>query len=449
MTSIGRAELGEQLSLKDLLKLRSSSDLIFPEKFFPQLSELDPAIQTLIADGNSCNEAQAKPNQSSAVQKLIEWTQFNCGQTVQLPNDFFERPPYLHPLGGSWVLFASHSGNSLFKSPDWMTAHLKWTHLLELSEFTSSNSLTPLERRLVHLLPTQLKSLLAGEDMIKTTHFVFRRQTQNTEIVYSIQSSTVYNFIESKFFIPSLLTLIFALFLIIILLIIRGVRTRQRHHQDKELMMQTIAHELRHPVTSMQLSLEVYRNGFDEMSPSLQSEFLRMTGQLQRLFRMIHASRQYLLSDNPKHQSFSFRAVKIESMREYMDQILADYMDRIQIQWPTEDHNFVSDPYWLSVCVTNLVKNALIHGQPPVKVKYEISTNVLHFEVTDAGSFSGTFKDLAGPFQKGDQSEGLGLGLTIVNRIVALMNGKLTCYSNPTRFHFFVKELSHEPNPPH
>jgi signal transduction histidine kinase len=207
-------------------------------------------------------------------------------------------------------------------------------------------------------------------------------------------------------------------------------------------MMQTLAHELRHPVTSLRLSLEAYRNIYDLLPSSGQEEFLRMTGQVQRLFRIIQASGQYLTAETNNGRPFQFKPVAISSIQEFVFDLLTDYQKKITIEFEGKDGSFNTDPYWLSVCILNLVKNALIHGAPPVEVRARLNQYELKVEVRDHGARPINSSDLFQAFHKDQNSEGMGLGLVIVARIIQMMGGQIRVHVNPTCFEFTVKELS-------
>jgi two-component system osmolarity sensor histidine kinase EnvZ len=88
-------------------------------------------------------------------------------------------------------------------------------------------------------------------------------------------------------------------------------------------------------------------------------------------------------------------------------------------------------PFTIQRAITNLVRNAMLHGAPPVTVTFEHSDNQVSIIVSDAGKGvdPALLATLAQPFVRGDPARGgaagTGLGLAIVRHVAEQHHGAL------------------------
>jgi len=106
-----------------------------------------------------------------------------------------------------------------------------------------------------------------------------------------------------------------------------------------------------------------------------------------------------------------------------------------------KDFSIAANPYWLHVCLKNLIKNAKDHGGDKVTVTLTEHRTDLEISVIDSGSgLSSSLSDLTNEFSKGAKSSGLGLGLSIVAKAAELMDSGLTYSDNPSQFSLKFKK---------
>lgn len=168
---------------------------------------------------------------------------------------------------------------------------------------------------------------------------------------------------------------------------------------------------------------------YDSIPTLAQNIFLRMSDDIRRLQRLAEQSRQYLNSERGKKDRgiVVLSSKKIPSVNDYMMDVLAPFKDQIEVALVDSDREFALDPYWFSVCVKNLVENALFHGKKPVGVNVSFEGETLVLAVWDRGQWSRVGAPLPG-----SPSQGLGLGLEIVKRVAATMKAELTFTGDPT-----------------
>jgi K+-sensing histidine kinase KdpD len=85
------------------------------------------------------------------------------------------------------------------------------------------------------------------------------------------------------------------------------------------------------------------------------------------------------------------------------------------------------------MCLKNIVENALVHGKHPIKVELTIKKDLLFCKIYDGGEHSySTLEELMkSKHSNASQSLGLGMGLSIVKKIIKEMGGDLMYQKSP------------------
>jgi signal transduction histidine kinase len=217
-------------------------------------------------------------------------------------------------------------------------------------------------------------------------------------------------------------------------------KIRQQRHEDerRRLALQVLTHEFRTPVTSLLLEAEALGNKIGDLDEDVQESFLRMSSEIYRLQRLTETSRNYLQADKKK-SLIQLNIEKIESLNDWLEDFLSYYTDErpdeVKLHLLDQDQSLEFDPYWLQICLKNLVENGLAHGRPPVRVSVRSFGQKIEIEVKDEGECQfEDFKEITSEFVKGTSSSGTGLGLNIVEKVMREMNGALKFDIHPTRF---------------
>jgi signal transduction histidine kinase len=215
-------------------------------------------------------------------------------------------------------------------------------------------------------------------------------------------------------------------------LLVRGWERRRREQERRRFAFQMLTHELRTPITGLVLSSDALRSEFESLPERVQPTLLRMFDDVQRLMRLTEASRQYLTSIS--QQKIDLKPARIESARQWLEDQAYEIDSTIEVRC-ARDFSFTADPYWLSICVSNLLKNSIAHGARPIWIELSRAGDWMEVSVVDQGQLSDAdLEELTQPFRKGKSSQGLGLGLSIVREIAQEMGGKLRLEASPTRF---------------
>jgi PAS domain S-box-containing protein len=215
------------------------------------------------------------------------------------------------------------------------------------------------------------------------------------------------------------------------------------------------SHELRTPITSLNLQLEVLTNIVEDLpqdiaSAKLMHKFFGSTKmQLKRLTRLV--------DDMLDISRISTGKLSLNLKNVYMNQLIQDLIERFNEQLRlheietkfifTDDITFVCDPERIEQVITNFMTNAIRYGgKQPIHIHLEQCDDFVTIKVKDHGR--GISKDdqerIFKRFERAHTDEdvnGLGLGLYINRQIVEEHKGKITLESEPGKGAVFIVQL--------
>ena len=414
--------------------------------------------------------------------KVLIWEEYRCGFIKRLPRNYFSEAPFLHPSGLSYVYLAFLSGREVYKHENWIRQNYPFFHVLELSDLNKFLK-RPLEGVFGVLQDFQDNSLL---DLVKGSEFVitknfflsrvrfrfdpslleyrlyyrtdFEKYLKNGPFQISNHQTGRDCFFQDgsicwQYNVGYLLknsdkaNILFSIGSLIFIFLIVGtlwnkLKSQKFEDERKRFALRVLTHEFRTPVASMLLQMDGIQKSINEIPENLQESFLRLSNDVYRLQRLTEASRNYLQAQKNK-KLVQIKKVSIPSVNEFITNQLDKYLDQCQLNLLDKDQGISLDPYWVGICLKNILENALFHGEKPIivtlsfdkrqngsgKVKY------LAIEVKDSGKceFS-DLKTITSEFVKGEKSEGTGLGLNIVHKSLLDMGGFLDFKLSPTRF---------------
>ena len=210
---------------------------------------------------------------------------------------------------------------------------------------------------------------------------------------------------------------------------IERARLHERVLQLDELKANFIAvasHELRTPAASVYGFLATLVERGDALTPELRDEMLRTAyEQGDRLRRLL----EQLLDLS----QLDARAMRVHpkpiAVRDVLRAIAAEVVpSSTPLQLEVADGlEVVADPLVLDRVLTNVLSNAVRHGDPPIVLAAERRGNHLRIAVEDAGN--GVPEELEerlfGRFERGEDGGGAGLGLSIARAYARAHGGDL------------------------
>lgn len=207
------------------------------------------------------------------------------------------------------------------------------------------------------------------------------------------------------------------------LALVWGTWQRRRLRQRQRFIVQMLTHELRTPIAQLGNVVEHFRRDFDDLPPRAQSGFGALADSVQRMRQMAEASQHYLSGDGSRDV---LEMPQMVWLSEWLEHIAQPYPG---LTYCLDADRQVALPlYWTSLCLNNLLDNAFRHGHAPVRLSAGWHQGKLSLRVTDGGQF------VAGSLSSPQAGMGMGLGLTIVQRVMRRLNGRLTRSGPPTTF---------------
>jgi signal transduction histidine kinase len=214
-----------------------------------------------------------------------------------------------------------------------------------------------------------------------------------------------------------------------------AVADADRQQRD---LIGNVSHELRTPIAGLRATLENIIDGVTEPT----SEVLTtMAGRVNRLERLVSD----LLDLSRLEAGMAPLTTSVVNLRDIVDDavdecLAANPSARITITAP-EAILLTADPGRLHQVLSNLLGNAIAHGDGPIAVTVSASGTQLTLTITDQGrGLNGDTDRLFERFYRADKSStGTGLGLAIVRWIVDLHGGTVRAEPNqPTGARFIV-----------
>ncbi len=446
-------------SLEDLPK----AELYSP---FPHLQALTQTplkvLERVMAYQASCsqidyNRAEEElRSRGLSPSKLLDWHQAICRNQFQDFALWMEREPYLHPSGASFAKLYSTFQNKKNLLPLARKIE-KFFHVNERKELSDFDvwfkSLLPHHQiRLLQLSevqvlddhlavwspqkgPTRELSLYRLNEVEAAMSHLFslnvtpRLMSEDCEFLqYDLCFSrpTLQPLVKGRW-IPWILggALIWLLGLGAIWMVLRR-RDRSRRQADQALLFQMISHEVRTPLTSLQLNLDGLRGRFDQLDSQGQSHLVNILEGFSGLNRMMGRALLELQVENSR------QIVEVIGLTRRI--LETKYEDLIAWELPDSPAHIQFSDFWFEICLSNLIRNALLHGKPPIRVTIRVQGREVLVEVQDSGS--ATLAELKGfrRLKPKRSKSGLGLGLRIVDRKLSESGAKLLVSAKPTRY---------------
>ena len=216
-----------------------------------------------------------------------------------------------------------------------------------------------------------------------------------------------------------------ALLLIVATLAILNLRKRALIEQERSALIAGVSHELRTPLAAIQAAAENIREGL-----VLSREELAEYGQLieEQSDRLIYTVEQTLAVARTLGQSSPPVIEPVD-----LEALCASVVDGLsggeRVQSNCKGVVRSNEPA-LRVILNNLISNGLVHGTTGGAVVVDASHHESHLilEVSSEGGQLNAreLSRLVQPFERGDtQAKGVGLGLTLVDRLSRRLSGEL------------------------
>ncbi|PKY10973.1 two-component sensor histidine kinase [Acidithiobacillus marinus] len=197
------------------------------------------------------------------------------------------------------------------------------------------------------------------------------------------------------------------------------LRDLQRLWREREMVLVGVSHDLRTPLTRMRLSAEFL--------PAEEEARQEIIDNIQEMDKVIHQFMGYARSGE--------RELLVDTdLGRWLQQLVL--RQQAEVRWhpaSTPLPNLPIQEVGLARALQNLIDNAQAHGAGPVDIQAEkVGTQVL-IRVRDHGPGipESELAHVRAPFAQAGKGGGIGLGLAIVERVMAYHNGRLNLYNAP------------------
>jgi two-component system, OmpR family, sensor kinase len=188
----------------------------------------------------------------------------------------------------------------------------------------------------------------------------------------------------------------------------------ERQLKDQRELLAAVSHELRTPLARIRLLLELGRNGDLQVLDPLEHEVLEMDALVGELLASARLDFSAMARVPLEATDLATRALERAALS---SDLLAP---KGGPPLPLE-----GDPTLLQRALSNLLENARVHGGGVSRLGVEADDGAVRFAVEDRGPGLGDRSvQLFQPFQRGERSDGLGLGLALVRRIAEAHGGR-------------------------
>lgn len=178
----------------------------------------------------------------------------------------------------------------------------------------------------------------------------------------------------------------------------------------------------------------MFRDEFDNLNQTAQQAVWRLLADHQRLAQLTETSKGYLSTD--KNQQLIQQVAELE---EWLTHVCDKHGISFQLD---ENHTLTLPFYWLSICLDNLINNAKQHGKgsirihvemrPPTQTIFRKKKKTLRISVSDQGRFPSFIERWLIWLSPQKHPDNMGIGLSIVTRLMTQMGGRLIIERKPT-----------------
>jgi signal transduction histidine kinase len=485
------------IRLDELYPFGESSQFLHPQWALPRTFRFPyEDIRRLYEYSSTCSPSLIPKDSPAELGKSWEWSEVRCGHRAAPAAEFFSTPPFFDPFGDSFAYMAAQlalkdgARYGAWGSDEWLTAHLPVMHATELRHILPRIGAAGGKYEAIsRLSPQQLAGLAEGHEAILGSETVFLRRPLalrfDPETAQVIAGTIEYRILSRDKWDAALkgwrLTateapgrdclsrsgawglcwqarvdrsearLIWATramlgAAILLLLTFIGLSVReygQRLASDKAraFALSMLTHELRTPVASLLVTSERGLGRFDSLPDAARDIILSVANDARRLQRLTETSQQYLASVADMG-GLRLRRDASSSLNEFVAQVVGEFDERVRFEPASEAVDASFDRFWVGICLKNLISNGLQHGRAPVVVRTMVSRTELGISVEDQGAGPEARSWRSSRFERRPESEGLGLGLFIVETVSKALGARLEVRLGPTKFSLLMKRYA-------
>jgi signal transduction histidine kinase len=212
-------------------------------------------------------------------------------------------------------------------------------------------------------------------------------------------------------------------------------KTRQEQIAATTDLMSTIdytffnlAHELGNPINSIKMTLEVLINNFNKYTTTTKLEYLgNLYSEFSRMEELLKAIKSFNMFEHLTSKATDIHALLDHLLLLLKSEITSKHIS-VKVRYPEQPVFCLSDPRALHQSLFNIISNAIaaLEGKADAVIAVEVGLagHEAAIKILDNGCGipDEKKKELFMPFSS-SKPRGVGLGLTIVKKLLAQMNG--------------------------
>jgi len=216
--------------------------------------------------------------------------------------------------------------------------------------------------------------------------------------------------------------------------VLRSARGRARLDRERSDLVATVAHELRSPLTGVKGFVTTLLSKWDRLNDEQKKLMLTtVSTDAERLSRLITELLDVARIDTGRLPLYRREIDAVALLERVVESVRAGTSRTITTQHEEAAFTAFADPDKFVQVVTNLVDNAVRHGEGKVSVRTGRGPSGLRITVDDQGEgIPEALRDrVFTKFWKHGAQGGSGLGMYIVNGLVRVHGGELTILDAP------------------
>jgi signal transduction histidine kinase len=198
----------------------------------------------------------------------------------------------------------------------------------------------------------------------------------------------------------------------------------------------SLAHDLRTPLSRHRLSLESILNQ-DDLPKKTEEEIQNSITEIDRVMKIFNnilsIAKAESKSGVENFKSFSLTEL-VTDLAEFFEPLVEENEQTLKLNIPENNIEYTGEPKLLTQAIFNLIDNAIKYnkqnGQVEIALEKRLSDNKIITTILDEGTgipeeFAEKVKEKFFRLDKSRTSEGIGLGLSLVDSVIKLHNGEL------------------------
>jgi signal transduction histidine kinase len=204
------------------------------------------------------------------------------------------------------------------------------------------------------------------------------------------------------------------------------ITSLKRAEASRDLFTGVLGHDLRNPLQAIKVATAMLQTA--ELEPTQEHAVRRIQSSASRIQQLVDSLLDFTRARFG--MDFPIRPARVD-----MGEICARIVDEVRATNPgrsidLERHGCLTglwDPARVSQVVSNLLANAVQHGEDPVVITADDAGDTVRVAVSNRGEPipPATMMSLFEPFRRGDTSGGFGLGLFIAHEILRSHGGAI------------------------